>query len=463
MVETRLNPDGEMEEVIWVDIKGWEGLYAVNQFGDVKCYERIVRSAINACRITKEIILKPTITKTSTQVTFNFTNDNGVIRRCSCIVSRLVAEAFLNLNRDDKNLVVVFCDDDRRNLYYKNLEIVAYNTFQSENQTKRLPSRQRPIIVEFADGTKAKYASIIHASQCLGVSKSAILDRLKLKGVVHKGYGCRDVTKEELSSSIPSTILTDDLLLKKFKTTDNEKYFKLNPDGEMEEVIWVDIKGLDGKYSVNQFGDVRSNSRFVDTKRYGVSYLHGEMLSINYNHEYKLTLTWIYHEGKPIYVNVRRVVAEAFLGIDRNDRSVSVINKDGDFKNNYYKNLEPISVKECAIKGAKSISREHLKRQVMCENQQGDILVFDSVAEARECFGIKDQSSIGRWTKNPNEFHLGYKWSYLNLAEHQLITKKERDRRIAEALSSGMSFMKIRKTFHVSSGTIKKVKDSIRS
>lgn len=80
-----------MEQEIWKDIAGYEGLYQVSNLGRVKSVDRIVHHKNDGPRLYRSKILKPLATVYGyLQVVLS---KNGVVRRYS--VHRLVATTFI--------------------------------------------------------------------------------------------------------------------------------------------------------------------------------------------------------------------------------------------------------------------------------------------------------------------------------------------------------------------------------
>ena len=118
-----------MENEEWKEIKGFEGMYEVSNFGRVKSKERIDEYISNGeiiYRRRREVILYPKLTKTGyLQVTL-FKNGKPKYAR----MHRLVAEAFLP---NPENLPVVnHKDGNKLNNDVSNLEWTSY----SENTKK---------------------------------------------------------------------------------------------------------------------------------------------------------------------------------------------------------------------------------------------------------------------------------------------------------------------------------------
>ena len=109
----------------------------------------------------------------------------------------------------------------------------------------------------------------------------------------------------------------------------------------MNDEIWVDIQGYEGKYQVSNFGNVRSADRLYKQANSKVD---------EYKHFYKRKILtpfynkWGYKRvglsknGKVKFYTIHKLVAEAFLKNNNNYPCVNHI--DGNKENNNVNNLE---------------------------------------------------------------------------------------------------------------------------
>lgn len=124
---------------IWRDIKGFEELYQVSNFGRIKSLEKYVKCNGGSFRIKKEQILKPGKSKTGYL--------NVVLRKNNIsytyYVHRLVAEAFLP--NPNNWLYINHKDENKHNNKANNLEWCTkkYNTNYGNAQQNRLASWSR--------------------------------------------------------------------------------------------------------------------------------------------------------------------------------------------------------------------------------------------------------------------------------------------------------------------------------
>lgn len=105
---------------------------------------------------------------------------------------------------------------------------------------------------------------------------------------------------------------------------------------ETESFEWVDIPTFDGRYQVNDFGDVRS----VNYKQTGKTAILKPRLIRGY---LKVDL---YKESRRITISNHQAVAMAFLGHTLDNPKVTVNHKDFNKLNNHKDNLEIISLRE---------------------------------------------------------------------------------------------------------------------
>lgn len=142
---------------IWKDIKGYEGLYQVSNFGRVKSLERIKngRKTLNeeySSLPVKERILKPSITNSGYLQVVLFKNNVGT----TCKIHRLVAEAFLpNPNNypcvNHKNCIKT--DDTVENLEWCDYQ---YNNTYADRMDKIKQKLSKPVLQYDLDGNFIK-------------------------------------------------------------------------------------------------------------------------------------------------------------------------------------------------------------------------------------------------------------------------------------------------------------------
>lgn len=224
---------------------------------------------------------------------------------------------------------------------------------------------------------------------------------------------------------------------------------RMNPDGVMEKIVRKPIKGFEGLYEINQFGDVISLSHKVRAKNDTFRVLNEKIVKPSIGD--KRVLVALYKNNTQSLILVKRLVAEAFLNFDRNDRSTAIRNADGDITNNYYKNLIKEDLKECRTNTLRKVSGGSSKC-VKCVNEKGDELKFESVDQAARHFNFKTPKTVRRRIKNGNKYYDGWKWSFDNISEFRSIPLDKRKGAIDELLSEGYTQKDICILYDISDG-----------
>jgi hypothetical protein len=104
---------------VWKDVKDYEGMYQISNFGRVKSLERIVKNGVNSNRLIKERILKNHISKTGYFVT-DLKDKNY---RKTFKIHILISKHFI---KNHKNLPIInHIDGNKLNNNIYNLEWVS--------------------------------------------------------------------------------------------------------------------------------------------------------------------------------------------------------------------------------------------------------------------------------------------------------------------------------------------------
>lgn len=106
-----------MEE-IWKPIKGYEGLYEISNFGNIKSLERKAKNRGKGKRFIRERILKPSIDRPNGYYQIKLSK-NGKMKTFK--IHKLVIEHFFK--KISKGLVVNHIDGNKLNNNINNLEI----------------------------------------------------------------------------------------------------------------------------------------------------------------------------------------------------------------------------------------------------------------------------------------------------------------------------------------------------
>ena len=183
----------------------------------------------------------------------------------------------------------------------------------------------------------------------------------------------------------------------------------------MEEEIWKDIPGLEGKYQASNFGNIKSVNHTVVTSK-GITHhrkehqLHPSLARDGY-----LRLNIVLKDGRVKKYFIHRLVAMAFLPNPNNYPMVN--HKDENKTNNHITNLEWCEAKYNINYGT-GIKRRAVqvqKRVEMLDKNTNEVLrIFESVGEASAFVGVSI-ACITNTCTNYDGHHKtcrGYKWRY---------------------------------------------------
>lgn len=242
-----------MEEK-WKDIKGYEGIYQVSNYGNVRVLDRYVWNH-NGFVKREGKILKPSLNKHGYKdVTLSKDNVRKKHR-----VNRLVAEAFIE-NPENKEQVN-HIDRDKTNNNVNNLEWVT----RQENITHAylLNNENSNMILLKDDSEKAisQYSSIKSLSDSTNINSNKVLKTLKNNNVFFEYI-------DNLDESIPI-----DLNLNKFSRA--AKYFPIAIyDKNMDLIaIYTNISFMNNCTKIPEYvGNEASKKRIVKYKKRGKKY-----------------------------------------------------------------------------------------------------------------------------------------------------------------------------------------------
>ena len=150
-----------MKEV-WKDVKGFEGLYRISNYGNV---ESVTRFDTLGRRIPSRI-MKPQKNKKG-YLHVKLTKGRYYKHY---LIHRLVADAFIG--ERPAELEVNHIDENKENNRADNLEYVTHS--QNIRHGKGIEKRAKAVIATLPDGTEEYYISATEAGMKLGVTKNAI-------------------------------------------------------------------------------------------------------------------------------------------------------------------------------------------------------------------------------------------------------------------------------------------------
>lgn len=181
--------------------------------------------------------------------------------------------------------------------------------------------------------------------------------------------------------------------------------------------IWKDIDGYNGRYSVSNLGNVRSNDerRIVHCKdgRVMDKALKGKVLTKYDNHgkvkgyiAHRVSLS---KEGKTRWVLVHRLVAEYFC--EKREGCNEVNHKDGNPKNNAAVNLEWCNRRENVLHAMNS-GLMNFEKSVVQLDENGEVFrIYRNEKQACLHHGIKSNGKVARAIKLGRRFH-GFYWRW---------------------------------------------------
>ena len=182
----------------------------------------------------------------------------------------------------------------------------------------------------------------------------------------------------------------------------------------MNEEIWKDVVGFEGKYMVSNFGRVKTVERYIDMPNGGKKYIPSHILKQYFDTFGYYRINLMTKTDTRRKCAVHRLVAEAFIP---NPNKYPVINhKDENKTNNKITNLEWCTYKYNTNYGT-AISRRSKKQNLAVEmidiNTEKVLKTFDSIKLASEYTGIT-VSCISAVCKKKHQ-HVtagGYSWRY---------------------------------------------------
>lgn len=118
---------------IWKNILGYEGLYQVNEYGNVKSLSRTITKG-NITYVTKDKILKQSVDS----VGYPYVNLSDYKKQKTFRVHQLVAVAFLNHTPDKhKGLVIDHIDGNKLNNMTTNLQLITNKKNTSKDRKNK--------------------------------------------------------------------------------------------------------------------------------------------------------------------------------------------------------------------------------------------------------------------------------------------------------------------------------------
>lgn len=181
-------------------------------------------------------------------------------------------------------------------------------------------------------------------------------------------------------------------LIQNGMTMDINELIQKRIDTSKEEIIWKSINGVDG-YLVDQFGRIKSLKRIVIKGNNRKQTIYERILKLYQNDKSGCIQISLSINGKIKNFCIRRLVAEAFLGISKDDNEIIVSHKDNDFTNCHFSNLVVNKMIEYRT-NVLNINDISSRRSVIAKNDTEE-LKFESVLEASYHFD-KEYTTLQR-------------------------------------------------------------------
>ena len=177
-----------------------------------------------------------------------------------------------------------------------------------------------------------------------------------------------------------------------------------------KEIKWVDIKGFEGRYKINQYGEVLSTGKSENKTGTG-NYDRKEKILTQSTNNKGYKIVHLYKDRKDHQLLVHRLVAEMFLD---NPYNYEVVNhKDENPENNCLENLEWCTQKYNMNYGTSKyrIGKKNSKKVLQFSKDGILIKEHSSIIGAARELNISD-GNIGDCLKGRTKTAGGYVWKY---------------------------------------------------
>lgn len=276
----------------WRDIEGYEGVYQVSRFGQVRSLDHYVSSKNGSYRLSKGVIRAVDETEDGyLQVGLYDMEGTGHVLGKMKMVHVLVARAFIP-NPENKTQVN-HKDGNKKNNFVGNLE---WNT-PKENTAHAIRTGLRPA-THWTREEILMYSEMTNEKQRIRVRCIETGKEFESQSEAAAFYG---VSTIEISNSVRTHSTCVGV---HFVRADEEDYeiFKVE---SLEDEIWKYIPGYENLYKISNFGRVKSLPRIVK-RTYTFRSVPEKLLKINGN---QLTLN---KDGKAKSFNMKQLMRSIF-------------------------------------------------------------------------------------------------------------------------------------------------------
>jgi hypothetical protein len=163
---------------------------------------------------------------------------------------------------------------------------------------------------------------------------------------------------------------------------------------------WKDISGYEGRYRINEFGQVLTISK---------KFPNGQYKKATKDKDGYLCVD-LYKNGKRKHCKVHRLVAQEFIPMEKGKNIVN--HKDENKQNNFVENLEWCDVRYNNTYNDRQKRINAQKRKPVCAiSKDGTKVRFDSISEASFVAGTTRRNILYALKKEQNTA-AGYRWEY---------------------------------------------------
>lgn len=384
-----------MEEV-WKDIAGYEGVYQVSNFGQVKTVERMVYNpgvlGDGEYRKVPEKLKAHNLMRGYHCVSLCLNKRVKVYR-----IARLVMDAFGTPAPSEKHQIT-YLDGNKDNLCISNLAwMLPADVMKLANKNGRIKPQTEEHRKAISEKTKERWKDESYRQFEVNRMRNRWNDpaiRQKTLESMRKAGEKRRERNAAIKAALPKP----------------EPYHVPDLPGE----VWADLPGHEGNYMVSTFGRVKSVDRILPHKEHGTWHIKERILKENRvspgKKKYRSVELHI-GNGKMVPVRVHRAVAEAFIPNPDNLPQVNHI--DGDTENNHVSNLEWVTEKQ---------NMEHAWRTGLCENivkaKSKPVINLDtgerfsSALEADKHYSGKHTGAVSCAARGKHRIAYGYRWAF---------------------------------------------------